>query len=248
MHLKEAQDKLAVRLYEWSLQDCRRELTSDCPFLSLVGLNDRYVAGFVEWVKTLSLAERQALANARVRYAHEYAASLKGEALPNEEAKQWNKLVYEQSSIREQCAPPLVSADRRLPTFRPINPDHCLDAVIASASSVLGKVSRRGRSSVHCSRQIGDWKLVTDFIFIRRDEYLQIDHQFVRKDGTPVIGHNKVPFPPHRSLFFFWGLTGTMVSVPSEQDGRKMAKVMPTLAEYFVSQAEPFFAGLGLLD
>jgi len=245
MNLNEAQNTFAVRLYEWSLRDFLRELESGCPLMSMVGLNNYHVAGFVAWTKTLSLADRQALANALVRYAHEHAASLKGEALTEQEAKRWNKPFYEQSTIHMHQLPPLTSADRTLPTFQPVNPDHCLDALAASISPVLGKPRRR-RSSVHCTRKFGGWKIATEFTFLRRDENLRFEYQFVRKDGAPIIGHSCVPFPPHRTLFFFYGVSMTSVVVPSEQDSEPMAKVMAKLAEYFVSQAEPLFEGLGL--
>jgi len=237
MNLVEAQNAFAVRLYEWSFRDFARELHSDCPLLSMVGLNNRDVTGFVSWVKTLGPVERQALASARVRYAHEYAARLKGEALTEDEAKRWNELVYEQRAIHRHRLPPLASDDRSLPAFRPA----------ASVSPVLGKPSRR-RSSIRCTRKFGDWKIITEFTFLRRDQDLRFDYQFVRKDGAPIIGHSLAPFPPHRTLFFFYGVWDTSVAVPSHQDSEPMAKVMAKLAEYFVSQAEPLFAGLGVHD
>ena len=247
MDLKSAEDTFAVRLYEWSLQDCLRELHSDCPLLSMVGLNNRSVAGFVAWVKTLSTGERESLGNALVRKAHPHAATLKGEALSQEEEKRWNELVYHEERIHEHQLPPLATADWRLPTFRPVNPDHCLNVLAASVSPVLGKPHRR-YSSVYCTHRVGDWRIVTNFIFVRRDQYLLFEYQFVRKDGAPIKTHSLAPFPPHRTLFFFWGVNFTSVVVASEQDSEPMAKVMAKLAEYFVCQAEPLFAGLGMKD
>jgi len=36
--------------------------------------------------------------------------------------------------------------------------------------------------------------------------------------------------------------------VPSQKDSEPMARVMARLAEYFVAQADPLFAGLGVED
>ena len=248
MDLKAAEDTFAVRLYEWSLQDCERELVSDCPLLSMVGLNNRSVAGFVAWVRTLSTAERRSFANARVRYAHEHAARLKGEALTVAEVSQCNELFSHNVGVYREQMPPLASADWRLPTFQPVKPDSCLDVLVASISPVLGKPSRRGRSTIRCIRNFGDWKIITEFIFSRTDKDLRFEYQFVRKDGTPIMGHSQEPFPPHRTLFFFWGIWDTSVQVPSQLDSEPMAKLMAKLADYFVCQAEPLFAGLGMKD
>jgi hypothetical protein len=46
----------------------------------------------------------------------------------------------------------------------------------------------------------------------------------------------------------FYGVYATSAMVPSEVDGQRMAPVMAKLAEHFVSQADPLFAGLGIPD
>ncbi len=244
MNVTEAQNTFAVRLYEWALRDFLRELEEGCPVMSRVGLNNRVVTAFVAWAESLSSAERRTLGRAMVRRMHTNAASLRGEALSEEEGEFWNKEFYEQVTIREHQLPGLPTADERLPSFRPVDPGHCLDALAASLDPLLGPPRRR-RSSIHCTRRIGDWKLITDFIFMRRDRWLWTEYHFLRKDGTPVRGASENDLCP-RSLFRFYGVWDTFVMVPSQADSEPMARVIADLAKYFVAQADPLFAGLGI--
>ena len=244
MNLKEAQDTFAVRLYRWSLRDFLREINEGCPLLSLVGLNDRLVAAFVSWVKAMSQADREIVAQALPRLAHEHATALLGEALSEKERHFWNMKSHREKELRMHELPPLTTGDQSLPGFRPVNPDRCLDALVSCLAPVLGRVSRR-KSAVFATRKVGDWKIITEFTFRRGDRELFFEYQFVRKDGTRFIGLGG-PFP--RTLFRFYGVSTTMVRVPSEADSSPMAGVIATLAEYFVSQADPLFVGLGMDD
>lgn len=244
MDLNEAQNTFAIRLYRWSFNDFVREMAAGCPLMSLVGLNNRTVAAFVSWAKTMSPVEQQAFARARTRYAHENAADLCGEALSHEDQKELNEKFAQQMQIRSHQLPALITADERLPAFKAIDPDQCLDTLRMSLSPILGKSSRRA-SSVRCLRKIHDWKISTEFIFLRRDRDLRFEYQFVRKDGAPIIGHDS-PFP--RTLFLFYGVYATSVIVPSQADSEPMAKAMARLAEHFVAQADPLFEGLGVND
>jgi len=245
MDLTTAQNRFAVRLYEWSQRDFIRELEEGCPLLSLLGLNNRTMAAFVAWNETLSPTERKALAIALTRRCHENAARLNGEIL-SEEQKKWHQSVCEHITDFKEQLPPLETANRNNPDYRPVNPDVCLDSLVKSLSPVMGKISRQ-KSKVICKRQVGDWKIFTEFTFLRREEDLSFAYQFVRKDGVPIRGHlAQGPFP--RTMLFFYGLSDSFVLVPSATDGEPMAKAMAKLAEYFVAQADPLFEGLGVND
>lgn len=100
MDLKEAQDTFAVRLYEWSLRDFRREMASGCPLLSMVGLTNRPVAAFVTWARGLVPGERQTLANALVRKARAHAAGLRGETLSPEAEQRWNQGLLNPHAVK----------------------------------------------------------------------------------------------------------------------------------------------------
>src|SRR4051812_5000013 len=99
MDLETAQNTFAVRLYEWSQRDFVRELEEGCPLISSLGLNQRWMAAFVEWNETLSSPERKALVIALTRLCHENAARLKGE-VPSAADKHWNQMSYEQMANR----------------------------------------------------------------------------------------------------------------------------------------------------
>src|SRR5258706_11766650 len=101
MDLIEAQNQLALLLYDWSKRDLLREMNEGCPLISLVGLNNRYVLGFASWVRTMSATEREILANLLARYAHENAARLRGEALSEQEEKRFRKEFFPEVSLRE---------------------------------------------------------------------------------------------------------------------------------------------------
>jgi hypothetical protein len=244
MKLQEALNTFAVRLYEWSAEEFVRELETGCPLLSLMGLNNRRITGYVSWNKDLATSERKELALALTRRAHSNAALLKGEALTAQD-KYWHRLGHEQTTIRMHDLPPLVSADRTLPSFRSADPERCLNTVITSLAPILGKAKRR-RSSIQCTRNMGDWKIITEFVFRRSESDLIFEYQFVRKDGAPIRSICPGPFP--RTLLMFYGLYESQVDVPSEADSQPMAKVMAKLAEYFVAHAQPLFAGLGIND
>jgi hypothetical protein len=245
MDLTTAQNRFAVRIYEWSQKDFIRELQEGCPLLSSLGLNNRTMAAFAVWNETLSSAERKALAIALIRRCHVNAARLKGEIL-SEEQKRWHQAVYEQTFHIQKQLPPLETANRDNPDFRPVNPDVCLDVLVQSLAPVMGRVSRQ-KSKVICKRQVGDWKIVTEFTFLRRDEQLSFEYQFIRKDGAPIRGHPaQGPFP--RTMLLFYGLYNSSVHVPSAADSGPMARVMAKMAEYFIAQAGPLFAGLNIDD
>ncbi len=246
MDLTTAQNRFAMRLYDWSQRDFIRELQEGCPLLSLLGLNNRYVAAFVAWNDTLSSTQQKALAIALTRYCHENAMRLKGEILSEVEEK-WRQTVYEQTFHFKEYLPPLVTADRNRPEYQPVDPDACLDTLTKSLSPLMGRISRR-KSKVLCTRVIADWKIVTDFTFLRRDKMLFFEYQFIRKDGVPIkYGHPaQGPFP--RTMLLFYGLSNSSVLVPSNTDSEPMAKALAKLAEYFVTQAGPLFDGLGIND
>ena len=245
MDLTTAQNRFAIRLYDWSQQDFVRELYEGCPLVSLLGMNNRRMAAFVIWNETLSSAERKSMAIALTRRCHVNAARLKGETL-SEEQKAWQQTVYEQTTQFMNELPPLAASDHSRPDYQPVNPDVCLDTLVQSLSPVMGKVSRQ-KSKVICKRQFGDWKVVTEFTFLRRDEMLVFEYQFVRKDGVPIRGHPaQGSFP--RTMLLFYGLYNSSVLVPSANDSEPMAKAMAKLAEYFVAHADPLFQGLGVND
>jgi hypothetical protein len=242
MNLAEAMDVFVLRLYDWSLRDFSRELRLDCPLLSSVGLNNRTIAAFVMWANRLTMEERFSLARALVKLDHQKPSVLRCETF-TEEDKMWYYRTSEQMRTSDRM-PPLATADVSSPTFRDVNPDECLDAIIAALPPVMGRASRR-KSAIHCTRKVGDWKLISEFTFGRRDKELSLEFQFVRKDGTRIIGHDS-SFP--RSPFAFYGVYSTILQVPSQQDSEPMAKVMVKLAEHFVSQADPLFEGLNIDD
>lgn len=247
MNLSDAHNVFAIRLYEWSQHDLLRELEADCPLLSLVGLNNRRVAAFVEWNKTLSTDQRLALSKSLTALCHENARRLKGETI-TETIERWKDIEYRQTSHYMGILPPLKTSDRTLPTFRPIDPDACLYCLSTFVSpAVLGEPSRR-KSMVRCARKIGDWKLITDFTFERRAKNLCCTFQFVRRDNkseVPPVENGPHPFP--RSLFLFYGVYNrTVVGAESQADSEPMARGMVKLAEHFVAQADPLFAGLGI--
>jgi len=248
MNLTEAQNAFALRLYEWSQKDLFRELETDCPLLTLIGQNNRRIGGLVSWNKTLSSDERQRLVKALTTLCHSNARQLKGEGI-SAEIDYWKQLEYKQTTIHMDKLPPVITSDRTLPTFRPVDVDGCLDILLGSLSPILGKASRR-RSSVRCMHKVGDWKVITDFTYERWRRNLTCVHQFIRKDDksklpTPEIGPK--PFP--RSLLLMWGVYNrTVVAVESHTDGESMAKAIPKLAEHFAAQADPLFTGLGIND
>src|SRR5437868_9495043 len=73
----------------------------------------------------------------------------------------WSK----QTSIHRDLLPALQTADRSLPSFLPVDPDHCLDALASSLSPLIGQVTRH-RSAIRCTRRISDWKIVTELPFL----------------------------------------------------------------------------------
>jgi hypothetical protein len=244
--LSKAQNVFSVRLYDWSRNDFLRELEEGCPLLRTVGLNNRFIAGFVAWNEILNLTQRHDVATALTRRCHERAVQLKGERL-TEQDQRWLKTCYEESTRCKEALPPLATADKDDPNFRPVDPDACLETLVSSLPPVLGKHVRR-KSGVVCMREFGDWRISTEFTFRRRDEELCFEYQFVRKDGAPVrTGHPaQGPFP--RTMLLFYGLYHSVVVVPSLADSLPMARAMANLAAYFVATAEPLFGGLGILD
>src|SRR5689334_4287196 len=124
-----------MRLYEWSQKDFLRELEEGCPLLSRIGLNDRRVAAFVIWNETLSRNQRRALVLALTRHCHENAARLKGQVM-TEEDKYWNQALYENTwaGVQDERVPPLLTAYRESPDFRPLDADACLRELAASLS------------------------------------------------------------------------------------------------------------------
>jgi hypothetical protein len=246
MDLIRAQNTFAVRLYEWSQRDFIRELEEGCPLMSLLGLNNRTVASFVAWNETLSSAQRKKLAIALTRRFHENAAELRGEVL-TEEDKAWNQAFYEETTAFMERLPPLPTAERVDPDFRPVKPENCLDALEENLSPVLGRRSRR-RSKIICTQVFSEWKIVTDFTFLRKETHLSFVYQFIRKDGGPISNPHPAQGPFPRTTLLFYGVSNSSVNVPSEKDSVPMAKAMAKLAEYFVAQADPLFAGLGIGD
>jgi hypothetical protein len=244
MDLATAQNTFAIRLYDWSLLDFSREINDGCPLLSSVGLNNRHVAAVVAWLNEVPFEQREFLARALVWQAHKYAAKLRGEAMSEAEEKGWNKEFYQEVTNRMRHLPPLATANCNVPGFKPVDPAQCLQALYSSLSPMLGEPTRR-KSGVRVTKKIGDWELISEFTFYRRDRELRLEYQFVRKDGRPIIGHES-PFP--RNPFWFYGVSDTNVAVPSQADSEAMAKVMARLAEHFVSQADALFSGLGISD
>jgi hypothetical protein len=244
MDLSTAIDAFALRLYDWSLTDLLRELAEGCPLMSLVGLNNRYVAAFVSLVRTLSPEERANWARMLTRRTHERAATLRGEALGRQEQRDWDMNFHQEVSMRIESLPPLTTFDQGLFSFKPVEPNHCLESLGRYLSPILGTPKRR-KLRIDATRKLGDWKLITEFTFYKPDRFLFFEYQFVREDGQRTIGHDS-PFP--RDLFMFYGLTKTSVVVPSQADSEPMAQAMAKLAEHFVAQAEALFSGLGLND
>lgn len=247
MDLATAQNIFAVRLYEWSQRDFYRELEEGCPLLSTLGLNERSMAAFVAWNETLSTPQRKALAIALTRRCHENARKLKGEVLTKSD-EDWYRIRYEKITFyRENLVPALISADKYRPGFRALDPDECLDSLAGYLSPIMGKPTRKW-SKVICTRRLGDWRIVTEFRFLRRDQFLNFEYQFIRKDGVPINNSHPAQGPFPRTLLLFYGLSDSKVTVPSAEDSDLMARVMAKLAEYFVAQADPLFAGLGIND
>jgi hypothetical protein len=246
MDLETAQNTFAVRLYEWSQRDFVRELEEGCPLVSTLGLNERRMAAFVQWNETLSSQERKALVIALTRRCHENAVRLKGEVL-TEANNHWSQMQYEQCAHRLEEIPPLPTAKGIDPEFQPVNPDDCLASLAGCLSPVMGRISRQ-KSKVICKRKLGDWQIVTEFTFLRRDGMLSFEYQFIRKDGGPVTNPHPAQGPFPRTLLLFYGLSFSSVTVPSQKDSEPMARVMAKLAEYFVAQADPLFDGLGVED
>jgi hypothetical protein len=246
MDLATAQDTFAVRLYEWSRRDFLRELQEGCPLMSTLGLNNRHVAAFVAWNETLSSSERRALALALTRRFHENAVRLKAEVL-SEADKAWGRVVYEQTFLFMEKLPPLPTAERVDPDFKPVNPGRCLDTLTECLSPEMGR-RRRLRSGVVCTRKLGEWKIVTEFTFLRRNTELSFVYQFIRKDGDRVTEPHPAQGPFPRTMLLFYGISNSSVTVPSEKDSDPMANAIAKLAEYFVVRAEPLFAGLGAND
>lgn len=247
MELTEAQNIFAIRLYEWSQRDFIRELEEGCPLVSTLGLNNRDMAAFVAWNESLSSQQRKSLAIALTRRHHENARKLKGETLTETDEKWYGVRYVQITNYREQVIPPLVSADRRRPDFRPVNPDQCLDLLQGYLSPVMGRISRR-KSKIVCTRKLNDWRIVTEYTFLRKDKFLSFEYQFIRKDGGPVMNTHVAQGPFPRTMLMFYGLYTSSVGVPSEKDSEPMAKVMARLAEYFVAKADPLFEGLGIAD
>ncbi len=245
MDLTTAQNTFALRLYDWAQRDFLREINEGCPLLSSVGLNNRYVAAFVTWVKGMPVEQQCILTKVLVWRAHRKAAILRGESMSRAEEESWNEEIYREETIRMHKLPPLITADRRLPTFKPVDPSRFGQLLFSSVSPALGKPGRR-KSGVCVTKKIGDWKIFTEFTFYRGDKELHLEYQFVRKDGHRIIGHDS-PYP--RNPFWFYGVGNTWVGVPSQADSRPMAKAMgQKIAEHFVAQADPLFAGLGISD
>jgi hypothetical protein len=243
MTLNEAQNQFALRLYDWSLKDFIRELDQGCPLLSLTGLNHRWIASFVGYARLQPKSERDRLARLLVRYGHENAVNLRRQPLSRQEQDEISEFRQKISAGTHQL-PPLVSADYRQPTFEDVDPIECMDLVREAIPSSLGKQSR-SRLKVTAALVIGDWKLLTEFWFYKRDTFLSCEYQFVRKDGSPIIGIDK-PYP--RNLFMFYGLHSTMAFVPSRADALAMAPAIVKVGSHFVAQAAPLFDGLGIND
>lgn len=244
MQLADALNTLSLRLYDWSRADFLRELETECPLLSQMGLNNRSVAGLVSWNRTLSRHERVELVQAMTKCTHVNATRLRGHAF-TENDRAWHTRFYEQTTIYSYELPPLVTADESRPNFAKARPEHCLGALVECLPERMGKISRR-HSAVHAKRQVGDWKLVTEFSFSRRDETLSFEFQFIRKDGKAIRSIGPGPFP--KSLLMFYGIYTSTVQVPSELDSEPMAQVMVRLADYFISKSDPLFDGLSIED
>jgi hypothetical protein len=244
MKLEEATNQFASRLYDWSVRDFRREVREGFPLMSLVGLNNRAVAAFIQWVNEMPFAEQEKLIQDLPRHSHERATALRGESLSLSDAKVLNRKCFLEVNLRKDALPPLTTADWRLPTFKPIDPSHCMASIYESLPPLLGKPSRQ-RMRVRATKWMGDWKLITEFWFYKRDTFLFCEYQFVRRDGKPTFGHFS-EYP--RNPFKFYGVYDTFVYASSEADIEPMAKAMVKIGTHFVAQADPLFAGLGIDD
>jgi hypothetical protein len=244
MELEAAIDRFAVRLYEWSAKDFQREVFEDFPLLSLAGLNNRGVAAFVQWVKEMPSSDQTVLVRDLPRLSHARAMALLGRPLSPSERKVLNEQFALELNLREHYLPPLTTADKRLPTFKPIDPNRCMSLIYDWLPVFLGKPSRQ-KMRVRAVKWIGDWKLITEFYFYKPDKFLFCEYQFIRRDGKPIFGHFS-EYP--RNPFMFYGVYSTYVYVPSEADCEPMAKAMVRIGSHFVSQAEPLFVGLGIGD
>lgn len=245
MDLDNALKAFAVRLYDWSTQDLFRELESGCPILSLIGRHNRGVGAFVSWSRTLSAQEHAQLATAMPRLFHENARTIRGEVI-SEETRRWGEAFYEQTTTHMAIIPPLLTAVRNVHSNCPVGMDDLFDPLVSSLPTSLG-IARRRDNEVSCVRWINDWKVVTEFSYAPKESNLLFQYQFIRKDGVPIVeaGHGSFP----RSLLAFYGIyPHTVVVVPSQEDCVPMARAMVTLAEHFVSQADPLFVGLGIDD
>lgn len=244
MTLVEATNQFALRLYQWSLKDFVRELDEGCPLLSMVGLHGRFITAFVQWVQTMPREDRIHLTSCLIRRSHELAVALRGETITAEEKRAFNEWFAREVNIRCHELPPLPSEVSEWPSNREVNPKECMNCLFGLLPPILG-AAKQSKLRVQAIRQMGDWRLMTEFIFFKTEHLLSCEYQFVRSDGHRIIGHfNGYP----RNLFMFYGLANTTVRVPTQADVEPMVKVMSKLAEHFVCQAEPLFAGLGVND
>jgi hypothetical protein len=245
MELNEAINTLAVRLYEWSVRDFLREMSSDCPLLSTIGHNQRRIGAFISWNKTLTAADRWQLATAIPLMFHNNARNIMEKPI-TENIQQWAEEFYEQTTAHLENIPPLLSADRGSSSFHPASSDSIFATLRFNVSPCLGEIELH-RDALSCKRKINDWNVITEFSYARRESNLMFEYQFVRTDGAAVLEPGYGPFP--RNLCAFYGIwPHTVVAVPSREDCEPMAKAMANLAEHFVSQADPLFTGLGLKD
>jgi hypothetical protein len=233
MELEQAKIELRARIHNWAQQDFLREVEEGFPLLSLIRLHHRSVGAFILWSNSLTLTERYEMARALTKVPDDL---------------KWHKLRMDNMTSHLRLVPPLTNADKTHPGYQPIDPDNCLDNVTNLLSPFWTNKSRK-KSSVTCSRKVGDWKLVTEFQFWRGRNALEYRHFFFRKDHMPPhFSWFATRFVLADDLLKLYGIHAAKINVPSMADSKPMAEAMVKFAEHFALASEPLFAGLGAED
>jgi len=245
MHYQEADNILAVRVRDWSLQDLLREMRAGCPLLSTVKLNMRLAGGFVDWNKEMPDAFRPTIAEAMNYLGH--AIAIRKFGIPvSVEAEMWSKKCDEEISKRQYRLPPLPYSDTNQPTFRRVDGYKAMELLCDNLNESFGEWRRAGYV-VTCRRKFGDWKIVTTFRFEKRYPVISFQYEIKRKDMPKV--REVMPYLYPRNLLLMYGIYGlSQISVPSEHDGTAMPPVIVHLAEHFLLHIDGLLADLGIDD
>jgi len=243
MEIEAAKIELILRTLDWSTRSFAVEMVNDFPILTTYGLNNRYVLGYVHWLRTLDQTTRETLNDFLPRWALNLTS-------PDEDERR--QMLVGGSNRAFYQLPPLATADENAPGFIPIDKHLMLDYVHEKLAPIFGKSKSKRGLTLKYINHYGDWQISTD-VSLGSRWTSEIRHEFTvrRKDyaktGLSAISDLR-PFW-RRTLAGFWGITNSeWWSIPSQHDMEPVTKSLVTVCGHFLKEFPPMLAGLNCND